>query len=161
MAIIFKKSYALLVASAFLLLYSTGRLKLAVPEGCLSQVYGKGDGMGGSPMQRIMSNSPNIRHHRTRWTDAGSIPQTALTRHVAGWSVFENLYAHNGTFYIINDDPSSFPIMREMISSPNTMQSTTHNISLRDPTDSDMQMISSNEAIRRFGYSANRVNGVS
>jgi hypothetical protein len=47
-----------------------------------------------------------------------TIPHGANTN---GFTVFDNLYLRDGTFYVITSEPSSFPPRREMISKPMNM----------------------------------------
>ena len=45
------------------------------------------------------------------------MPSTKIIGHSPGWTIFDNLYMHNGTLLIISDDPvSTFPERRLMTS---------------------------------------------
>jgi hypothetical protein len=45
------------------------------------------------------------------------LPSTRVLGHAPGWTLFDNLYMHNGTLLIISDEPvSSFPERRLMTS---------------------------------------------
>lgn len=54
----------------------------------------------------------------TRWgeSDTSKIPRTEVVTHAPGWTVFRNLYLLNGTWYIVTDSPSDFPLLRMMTS---------------------------------------------
>jgi hypothetical protein len=34
----------------------------------------------------------------------------------SGWTIFRNLYLFNGTWFIVTDEPSDFPLLRMMTS---------------------------------------------
>ncbi|KAG8857032.1 hypothetical protein FRB96_005962 [Tulasnella sp. 330] len=109
------------------------------------------------------SGTPTSSHkdsHRVSWEDR-QIPQTTLSAHVTGWSVFENLYMINGSFHIVSDDVAAFPPIRRMISAGYKMANGDAETARQEPTPRDMVVISTREASRLFGQSASRMKGVS
>ncbi|KAG8888382.1 hypothetical protein FRB98_007777 [Tulasnella sp. 332] len=97
--------------------------------------------------------------NRINWTGRGT-PQTTLQAHTTGWSVLDSLYAFNGTLYVVTDDPTAFPPLREMICTGIPANGNKGNEAAREPTDADMRVIDIAEATRLFGYSASRLGGV-
>lgn len=75
--------------------------------------------------------------------------------------MFNNLYAHNGTWYIITDTPDDFPPIREMISTGYPMYNEEEEQIKLEPTEEDMQIIGTREASKLFGTAASHVAGVS
>lgn len=76
--------------------------------------------------------------------------------------MLDTLYAHNGTFYIISDQPpDDFPPIREMISSGWPMYNGKEDVERREPTGRDMQVITPRKAVGLFGKGASRISGVS
>ncbi|KAG8906628.1 hypothetical protein FRB99_006416 [Tulasnella sp. 403] len=104
---------------------------------------------------------PRVVDQRTRWQREGDVPRTTLARHVTGWTVFEGLYAYNGTFYIVTDQPHVVPPIREMISTGGPWSIEMEGQAILEPTDEDMQIISPEMAMEIFGGVANRMPGVS
>ncbi|KAF7368064.1 hypothetical protein MSAN_00872500 [Mycena sanguinolenta] len=45
-------------------------------------------------------------------------PPTAIVAHAPGWTLFQNLFMSNGTFFIVTDTQSDFPEIRLMASNP-------------------------------------------
>ncbi|KAG8986667.1 hypothetical protein FRB93_005189 [Tulasnella sp. JGI-2019a] len=140
----------IVVSSSFLFLVRTDKVSLSWPRA--------------SPKTLANANSPSpdtskFADTRLTWTGS-SIPQTTLQVHVTGWSVFDNLYALNGTLYIVTNSPTTFPPRREVTSSKAELQNVEGNVEAREPTDRDMQIISTAEATTLFGQSASRMNGV-
>lgn len=77
-----------------------------------------------------------------------------------GWTILDNLYAVNGTFFIVTDEPDSFPERRMMVGSGYVVKNGAEEVAKREPTDKDMRVISTKEARRLFGTFANRLDGV-
>jgi len=78
----------------------------------------------------------------------------------SGWTILDNLYILNGTFFIVTDKPSEFPKRRMMIGSGYIVKNTPEEVAKREPTDKDMRIISIKEAGKLFGTSASRLDGV-
>ncbi|PPQ94352.1 hypothetical protein CVT25_000680 [Psilocybe cyanescens] len=80
------------------------------------------------------------------------LPSTELLAHAPGWTLFRNLYMSNGTLYIVADDRArqSFPEIRMMTSTGLEAENTPENIAMREPTDDDMEIISPEEAKKRW-----------
>jgi hypothetical protein len=99
----------------------------------------------------------------------------------SGFTIFDNLYTFNNTFFVVTSNPSSVPERRDMLSAglplsvdpyvcfsrvPPFPQLTilTHNSNEKEanrPTDRDLQIISPQQARDLFGQSAGRLDGVS
>jgi hypothetical protein len=81
-----------------------------------------------------------------------AIPETELVDHAPGWTIFTNLYMSNGTFYVVTDKPrSEFPELHYILSVPIPALNTPENIQARLPTDQEMDFITPQEALRRWG----------
>ncbi|KAG6810988.1 hypothetical protein H0H92_009527 [Tricholoma furcatifolium] len=77
--------------------------------------------------------------------------------HSPGFTILDNLYLRNGTFYVITPDPSKFPPREDMISVPRGLA---ERIDLT-PTDKEMQFISPDDAEGTLGKYAIRTEGLS
>ena len=78
----------------------------------------------------------------------------------SGWTILDNLYILNGTFFIVTDKPSEFPERRMMIGSGYIVKNSPEEVAKREPTDKDMRVISTKEARKLLGTFANRLDGV-
>ncbi|KAJ6505304.1 hypothetical protein C8R45DRAFT_972313 [Mycena sanguinolenta] len=78
-------------------------------------------------------------------------PPTTIVAHAPGWTLFQNLFMSNGTFFIVTDKQSEFPEIRLMASNPLTAYNTKQNIDDREPTQYNMDFLSLTEAQRRWG----------
>ena len=78
-----------------------------------------------------------------------------------GWTIIDRMYVLNGTVYIVSNDPSSVPPIRHITSSGYRIENGEEQVKLREPSDRDMRVISSDEAARLFGKGASRIEGVS
>lgn len=115
---------------------------------------------------------------RVRWQNGGA-PRTAIVAHVpgmsyclvygtdlpfpstySGWTIFDRLYVHQGTVYIVTDDPKSVPPLDEITSTGHPIEHGPEEAKLRTPTDQDIQVISPEEADQRFRETALRLEGV-
>ncbi|KAI1798393.1 hypothetical protein LXA43DRAFT_968715 [Ganoderma leucocontextum] len=92
---------------------------------------------------------------------AGPVPETKIIAHVPGWTIFDRLYLLNGTLYVVTDEPESVPDRLYILSSGVFITSDPKDISLRDPTDQNMRVISTAESRQLFGAEADRLDGVS
>lgn len=77
-----------------------------------------------------------------------------------GWTIFDRVYIYNGTVYLVNDEPETFPDRKFMTSPGIPIDHSPEGALARLPTDEDMRIISTSEARKLFGTSANRVQGV-
>ncbi|KAF7365143.1 hypothetical protein MVEN_00385600 [Mycena venus] len=82
---------------------------------------------------------------------AEKLPETSIVAHAPGWTLFKNLYMSNSTFFIVSDSPFDFPKIRLMASNPLPAENNPRNIAMREPTASDMAILTSAEAQRRWG----------
>ncbi len=57
-----------------------------------------------------------MRNTLVKWTDKEGAPRTECVAHAPGWTIFNNVYLLNGTWYIVTDNPSDFPLLRMMTS---------------------------------------------
>lgn len=91
--------------------------------------------------------------------NTAAIMLCSLIRGLVGRTVFENLYAHNGTLFLVTDAPGDFPAVREMISTGYHMYNEPKE--KLESTGLDMRIISTREAEELFGRMASHVAGVS
>jgi hypothetical protein len=77
-----------------------------------------------------------------------------------GWTIFDTMYIYNGTVYLVNDEPETFPDLKFITSPGINIDTTPENAIARLPTDKDMRIISTSEARKLFGTGATRVQGV-
>jgi hypothetical protein len=70
------------------------------------------------------------------------------------------MYIFNGTIYLVSDEPETFPDRKFMTSSGVNISNIPEMVAARMPSDKDMRIISTAEAKKLFGTSANRVQGV-
>ncbi|KAG8845510.1 hypothetical protein FRB96_002478 [Tulasnella sp. 330] len=105
----------------------------------------------------------NIENSRVVW-NADSVPTTGLVQHQPGWTILDNIYALNGTFYIVQSDDATnrteLPERYLMISDGSPRLDYQPDAD-RAPTDVNMQIITATEAKRIFGKFANRMAGTS
>lgn len=78
---------------------------------------------------------------------------------LAGFTILDNIYSHNGTLYIVSDSPKSFPALRTIISSGYPVFNGEDEVKKREPTDQDMQIITVKQAEKKFGKLAHRLEG--
>ena len=71
--------------------------------------------------------------------------------------MWENVYLYNGTWYIVTDDQASVPKIRDMISTGVAHEA--ENYDEREPTEQELQIISTAQAKFLWGTSATRVTG--
>lgn len=60
-------------------------------------------------------DSPRVDEAKIKWGDEGSL-RTQVLKHAPGWSIIDDIYLFNGTWYIVTDAPQSIPLRRMMIS---------------------------------------------
>ncbi|KAH0827928.1 hypothetical protein J3R83DRAFT_3561 [Lanmaoa asiatica] len=80
-----------------------------------------------------------------------SLPETTIVEHVPGWTLFRDIYMANGTLLILTSSPSSFPDTRYMTSTGLPAQNTPEDKALREPTPWNMDIVSPEEALQRWG----------
>jgi hypothetical protein len=97
---------------------------------------------------------------KLRWGEAGPV-RTQVLGHAPGWTIFDQIYLYNGTWFIVTDNPSSIPLLRLMTSTGKEIWNDEDSIKGREPTEQDMRIIFPSEAKKLFGGSASRVSGAS
>ena len=88
------------------------------------------------------------------------MPDTVVVAHVPGWTMFDRLYALNGTLYVVTDDPASVPDRSLMISKALRIANGPVEAAKRLPTDNELQVISTAGAKTLFGSGADVLDGV-
>ena len=86
---------------------------------------------------------------------AADLPHTSVIAHAPGWTLFRDLYMSNGTLYILSSN-RSFPEIRMMTSTGLPAQNTLESIALREPTPSNMDYLTPEEALARWGGDVER-----
>ncbi|WVQ70868.1 hypothetical protein IAR50_000393 [Cryptococcus sp. DSM 104548] len=94
---------------------------------------------------------------KVKWGDAGA--HTEVLAHAPGWTIFDDIYLFNGTWFIVTDNPSSIPLLRLMSSTGNEIWNDEESIRGREPTEKDMRIVFPSEAKRLWGHSASLVSG--
>lgn len=88
------------------------------------------------------------------------MPDTVTVAHVPGWTIFDRLYALNGTLYVVTDDPASVPDRGFVISTALRIANGPVEEAKRMPTDKELQVISTADAKTLFGSGAVVLDGV-
>ena len=88
------------------------------------------------------------------------MPDTVVVAHVPGWTILDRLYALNGTFYVVTDDPASVPDRNFMISNALRILNGPIEAAKRIPTDKELRVISTADAKTLFGSGADVLDGV-
>lgn len=83
-------------------------------------------------------------------------PHTTLRSHAPGWTIFENLYMSNGTLLILTSTPKEFPEIRMMTSTGLEAANTPESIAAREPTRENMDFITPEDALERWGGKSER-----
>jgi hypothetical protein len=83
--------------------------------------------------------------------DNRELPHTSIVAHAPGWTLFNNLYMSNGTLFILTSRPETFPEIRLMTSTGLPAENTPENIALREPTKENMDLITPEDALERWG----------
>ena len=90
--------------------------------------------------------------HTSETTLAFDLPETTVESHAPGWTVFKNLYMANGTLFVVSSHPSSdFPDIKFMTSTGLPAENTPENIAARMPTSKDLDFITPEQALARWG----------
>lgn len=92
-----------------------------------------------------------------KWT---RVPETRILAHVPGWTIFDRLYALNGTVYVVTDNPEKAPNATMMYSKGIFVMPGREEEEKRIPTDNEMRIISTQQATVLFGHSASIIDGV-
>ncbi|WVQ97454.1 hypothetical protein IAU59_004567 [Kwoniella sp. CBS 9459] len=95
---------------------------------------------------------------KVKWGEEGAT-RTEVLGHAPGWTIFDQLYLFNGTWFIVTDNPSSIPLLRLMVSTGNEIWNDEESIKGREPTEKDMRIIFPSEANKLWGQSASLVSG--
>ena len=100
----------------------------------------------------LLSKSCSAPHHAapSHANVAVDLPHTSIIAHTAGWTIFRNLYMSNGTLYILSSN-RSFPEFRLMASTGLPVRRTAEGVAAREPTADDMDYLTPDEALRRWG----------
>ncbi|KAH7888636.1 hypothetical protein F5I97DRAFT_1935123 [Phlebopus sp. FC_14] len=104
----------------------------------------------GKPLNDSLVASTN---NATNLFTASVLPETTVVEHVPGWTLFRDIYMANGTLLILSSSPSSFPEIRYMTSTGLPAENTVENIALREPTPWNMDFVTPEEAVQRWGIS--------
>lgn len=110
--------------------------------------------------QQQTSLSPQVFETKLSWEKGEKVPATTVVAHVPGWTMFDRLYALNGTLYIVSDEPDTIPSRRMMISTAVWIANGPVAEAQRVPTDKEMMTISTATAKEMFGLVADRLDGV-
>lgn len=94
------------------------------------------------------------------WKESEKVPDTVVVAHVPGWTIFDRLYALNGTLYVVTDDPASIPNRNFTISTAPRIANGPVEVAKRIPTDKELQVISTTDARTLFGSGADVLDGV-
>jgi len=89
-----------------------------------------------------------------------AVPNTKIVAHVPGWTVFDKLYVHRGIPYIVTDSPTTIPALHFIYSKGHKILPGHIGETERMPTDDDIRVISTKEAQKLFGTSAQLIDGV-
>jgi hypothetical protein len=101
-----------------------------------------------------ITNAVALQEERER--DNRELPHTTLIAHAPGWTLFRNLYMSNGTLYILTPRPKLFPEIRMMTSTGLAAENTPENIAAREPTKDNMDFITPDDALERWGGDPDR-----
>ncbi|KIK36942.1 hypothetical protein CY34DRAFT_810851 [Suillus luteus UH-Slu-Lm8-n1] len=96
---------------------------------------------------------------RITWSN-GHVPNTRVVSHVPGWTIFDNLFVLNGTVFVVTDFPSSIPDRLTITSTAVDIFNGEDAVNSRTPGNREMQIISTDQAQRLFGSSAESMDGV-
>jgi len=94
------------------------------------------------------------------WKGSEKVPDTVVVAHVPGWTIFDRLYALNGTLYVVTDDPASVPDRNFVISTALKIANGPIEAAKRIPTDKELRVISTAHAKTLFGSGADVMDGV-
>jgi hypothetical protein len=104
----------------------------------------------------LLSQAITVADVKVKWGEEGA-PRTSVLAHAPGWTVLDDIYLFNGTWYVVTDNPSSIPLRRMMISTGAEIWNDQASINRREPTEKEMRIIFPSEANRLWGHSVSRV----
>ncbi|GJJ08534.1 hypothetical protein Clacol_002752 [Clathrus columnatus] len=78
------------------------------------------------------------------------MPETELLVHAPGWNVIDSVYLFNGTFYVVSSKHKRFPDRALFLSAPAGFSHDVDVMHRQLPTDTDMQILSPEEASTLF-----------
>lgn len=94
------------------------------------------------------------------WKESEKVPDTVVVAHAPGWTILDRLYALNGTFYVVTDDPASVPDRNFIISTALRILNGPIEAAKRIPTDKELRIIPTADAKTLFGSGADVLDGV-
>jgi hypothetical protein len=94
------------------------------------------------------------------WKASEKVPDTVVVAHAPGWTIFDRLYALDGTLYVVTDDPASLPEKKFMISTALRIENGPIEAAKRIPTDKELRIVSTATAKTLFGSGADVLDGV-
>jgi len=94
------------------------------------------------------------------WKGSEKVPDTVVVAHVPGWTIFDRLYALNGTLYVVSDDPAAVPDRNYILSTALRIANGPIEAAKRIPTDKELRVISTADAKTLFGSGADVLDGV-
>jgi hypothetical protein len=103
-----------------------------------------------------LPTSDSVLEYADRERVNREFPHTSITAHAPGWTLFRNLYMSNGTLYILTSRPDTFPEIRLMTSTGLPAENSAENIAAREPTKENMDFISPDDALERWGGDPDR-----
>ena len=117
---------------------------------------------------KVTHNSTNTNHTTQpkrfetvlSWDEAKKVPDTVVVAHVPGWTIFDRLYALDGTLYVVTDDPASVPNRNFVLSTGLRIVNGPVEAAKRIPTDKELKVISTADAKTLFGSGAVVLDGV-
>ena len=120
------------------------------------------------PPSKIADNSTHTNHTVEpkrfdtvlSWRGSEKVPDTVVVAHVPGWTIFDRLYALDGTLYVVTDDPASAPNRNLVLSTGLRIANGPVETAKRIPTDKELKVISTAEAKTLFGSGADVLDGV-
>lgn len=103
--------------------------------------------------QHIVAAHPNLPEANLKQLDLEyELPETKITAHAPGWTVFENLYMANGTLYVVSSHPQSdYPDIKYITSTGLFAVDSPENIAARMPTRRELSFITPEQARLRWG----------
>ncbi|KAJ6476926.1 hypothetical protein C8R45DRAFT_1008269 [Mycena sanguinolenta] len=120
--------------------------------------YAQHDYTTSAPVDSTVSvHYPAIAKAETSGWEETVIPSGA---HVHGFTVLDNIYLRDGTFYVVTDDPASFPPRDRLLSRPVEMKGGGGGEDPK-PTDDQLQFINPDQATSILGDSLTLIEGFS
>jgi hypothetical protein len=89
-----------------------------------------------------------------------SLEPSQADQPLIGWTIFDNLFVLNGTVFVVTDFPSSIPDRLTITSTAVDIFNGEDAVNSRTPGNREMQIISTDQAQRLFGSSAESIDGV-